>query len=228
MRSSSKRKRNLGAPRPANVEFYLAEIEPLNAKQKLVLESRKHLVLLGSAGTGKTFLASYLAYQDLFQENYSKLVYIRSAVATRDIGFLPGSDKEKVAVYEAPYMDIASDLLERGDAYEIMKKKGLVHFMSTSFIRGTTLKDAVIIVDECQNMTYHELDSIITRLGQNCRIILCGDIKQADLQKNGFRDFYEILMRMNEFDFIEFTKEDIVRSDFVKNYIITKDALHST
>jgi len=193
------------------------------------IDHPKHLYLTDSyIVTHNTFLASYLAYQDLFEEVYSRLVYIRSAVATRDIGFLPGNDKEKVAVYEAPYMDIASDLLQRGDAYEILKKKGLVHFMSTSFIRGTTLKDAVIIVDECQNMTYHELDSIITRLGQNCRIILCGDIKQADLQKNGFKDFYEILRRMNEFDFIEFTKEDIVRSDFVKNYIITKDALHSS
>lgn len=209
-------------------DFRLGHIEPLNHKQRFVLNSKRHLVLSGLAGTGKTFLASYLGYKSIFNTGeFNKLVYIRSAVPTRNLGFLPGTDKEKVEVYEAPYIDIATELFGRGDSYEILKRKSIVHFMSTSFIRGTTLKDAFIIVDECQNMTYHELDSIITRIGDNCKIMFCGDIKQADLYKNGFQDFYTVLKNMDEFDFIDFTHEDIVRSQFVKSYIITKDEVFS-
>jgi len=209
-------------------DFRLCGVEPLNHKQRYVLNSKKSLVLSGLAGTGKTYLASYLGYRSIFNtREFNKLVYIRSAVPTRNIGFLPGSDKEKVEVYEAPYIDIATELFNRGDSYEILKKRSIVHFMSTSFIRGTTLKDAFIIVDECQNMTYHELDSIITRIGDNCKIVFCGDIKQADLYGNGFQDFYTVLKNMEEFDFVDFSKEEIVRSEFVKSYIITKDEIFS-
>lgn len=203
--------------------FNLNYIRPLNENQANVLGSDKNLVLSGYAGTGKSFLASYVAYKEIFQGKYNKLVYMRSAVPTRNIGFLPGTDKEKLEVYEAPYIDIATELLGRGDAYEILKKKGLVHFTSTSFVRGINLRDAVLVVDETQNMTYHELDSIITRLNDNCKIIFCGDIRQADLYKNGLEDFYNVLKAMDEFDFIEFQKEDIVRSELVKNYIIKKE-----
>ena len=158
--------------------------------------------------------------------DYQKLVIIRSAVPTRDIGFLPGTEKEKASVYEEPYKDIANDLFGRGDAYEILKQKNLVEFMTTSFIRGITLKHAVILIDECQNMSFHELDSIITRIGQGCRVIFCGDFRQADLKQNGMQDFMKILKRMGDFDFIEFEVEDIVRSEFVKNYIIAKNELN--
>lgn len=226
---SQKRRRQSLNQNNNHSEFRLSSIEPLNLKQRFVLNSRKNLVLSGFAGTGKTFLASYLAYRSIFNfKEHNKLVYIRSAVPTRNIGFLPGTDKEKVEVYEAPYIDIATELLGRGDSYEILKKKSIVHFMSTSFIRGTTLKNAFIIVDECQNMTYHELDSIITRIGDNCQIVFCGDIKQADLYKNGFEDFYSVLRNMEEFDFVDFAKDDIVRSEFVRNYIIKKDEVLSS
>lgn len=208
---------------PTTPGFNLNYIRPLNENQANVLGSDKNLVLSGYAGTGKSFLASYVAYKEIFQGKYNKLVYMRSAVPTRNIGFLPGTDKEKLEVYEAPYIDIATELLGRGDAYEILKKKGLVHFTSTSFVRGINLRDAVIVVDETQNMSYHELDSIITRLNDNCKIIFCGDIRQADLYKNGLEDFYNVLKVMDEFDFIEFQKEDIVRSELVKNYIIKKE-----
>jgi phosphate starvation-inducible PhoH-like protein len=205
-------------------EHTVSRITPLNQNQAKVLNSDKNLVLSGFAGTGKTYLASYIGYREIFEgTRFNKLVYMRSAVPTRNIGFLPGNEKEKVEVYEAPYIDIATELFGRGDSYEILKKKGIVHFSSTSFVRGINLRDAIIIVDECQNMTYHELDSIITRLNENCRIIFCGDMRQADLYKNGLEDFYSVLRSMDEFDFIEFTKEDIVRSQLVKNYIIKKD-----
>lgn len=214
------RKKNTAPTTPG---FKLSYIRPLNENQATVLGSDKNLVLSGYAGTGKTYLASYVAYKEIFEGKYNKLVYMRSAVPTRNIGFLPGTDKEKLEVYEAPYIDIATELLGRGDAYEILKKKGLVHFTSTSFVRGINLRDAVLVVDETQNMSYHELDSIITRLNDNCKIIFCGDIRQADLYKNGLEDFYNVLKVMDEFDFIEFQKEDIVRSELVKNYIIKKE-----
>ena len=210
----------------AGVNFELREIEPLTRNQLKAFESDKNLVLHGLAGTGKTFISSYLAYDDMTKGDYQRLVIIRSAVPTRDIGFLPGTEKEKASVYEEPYKDIAIDLFQRGDAYEILKNKSMVHFMTTSFIRGITLRDTVIIIDECQNMSFHELDSIITRIGENCRVMFCGDFRQADLKANGLQDFIRVLKRMERFTFIEFEVEDIVRSDFVKQYIIAKNELN--
>lgn len=209
----------------AGASLTLHEIEPLTRNQVKAFESKKNLILHGLAGTGKTFISSYLAYDDMSKGVYDKLVIIRSAVPTRDMGFLPGTEKEKASVYEEPYKDIANELFQRGDAYGIMKQKNLVEFMTTSFIRGITLRDAVIIIDECQNMSFHELDSIITRMGENCRIIFCGDFRQADLKQNGMKEFMQILKRMELFDFIDFKVEDIVRSDFVKSYIIAKNEL---
>jgi len=210
----------------AGASLELQEIEPLTRNQLKAFESKKNLVLHGLAGTGKTFISSYLAYDDMTKGKYQNLVIIRSAVPTRDMGFLPGTEKEKSAVYEEPYKDISNDLFGRGDAYEILKKQGLVHFMTTSFIRGITLRDAVILIDECQNMSFHELDSIITRIGENCRVMFCGDFRQADLKQNGMQDFIKVLKRMDRFTFIEFEVEDIVRSDFVKQYIIAKNELN--
>ena len=203
----------------------LAEIEPLTKNQLEVFESDKNLILHGIAGTGKTFISCYLAFDDMVKGVYNNLVIIRSAVPTRDIGFLPGSEKEKASVYEEPYKEIALELFQRGDAYEILKTKGLVHFMTTSFVRGITLKDAVIMIDECQNMSFHELDSIITRVGTNCRVIFCGDFRQSDLKTNGLESFMKILKNMGSFDFIDFEIKDIVRSEFVKDYIIAKTEL---
>jgi len=209
----------------AGASLVLQEIEPLTQNQLIAFDSDKHMMLHGVAGTGKTFISCYLAFDDMVKGQYEKLILIRSAVPTRDIGFLPGNEKEKSAIYEAPYKDIAVELFQRGDAYEILKTKGIVHFMTTSFIRGVTLRDAVIIVDECQNMTFHELDSIITRVGQNCRVIFCGDFRQSDLNKNGLKDFVRILKAMESFDLIDFEIKDIVRSDFVKSYITAKTDL---
>jgi len=216
----AKRKKTLAG---ANLD--LQEIEPLTKNQIIAFESSKNLMLHGVAGTGKTFISSYLAFDDMTKGLYEKLVIIRSAVPTRDIGFLPGNEKEKASVYEEPYKDICIELFQRGDAYEILKTKGLVHFMTTSFIRGVTLRNAIILIDECQNMSFHELDSIITRIGQDCRVLFCGDFRQSDLQKNGLKDFVRILKAMNEFDFIDFDIKDIVRSEFVKQYITAKTDL---
>jgi len=215
------KKRNRGQ-QTQNMNLRLKEIEPLTKNQLAAFESNNNLVLHGLAGTGKTFISSYLAYDDIEKGFADNLIIIRSAVPTRDIGFLPGSEKEKSAVYEEPYKDVATHLFDRGDAYEIMKQKNIVQFMTTSFIRGITLRNACIIVDECQNMSFHELDSIITRVGENCRIMFCGDFRQSDLKRNELLSWLKVLERMEEFDFIEFGVDDIVRSEFVKKYIIAK------
>ena len=212
------------------VNLVLQEIEPLTQNQLTAFESEKNLVLHGVAGTGKTYISLYLALDDMTKGKYQQTVLIRSAVSTRDMGFLPGTEKEKAAVYEEPYKDICIELFQRGDAYELLKKQGLVHFMTTSFLRGVTLKNSVIIIDECQNMSFHELDSIITRIGQGCRVIFCGDFKQTDFteksrERSGLPAFLRILKAMNAFDMIDFTVKDIVRSAFVKQYIMVKEDL---
>jgi len=216
------------------LNFRLKNIEPLTENQRLTFEKYhdgKNLLLHGIAGTGKSFLSIYLSLQNILSDpsRYKKLIIVRSVVPTRDMGFLPGNNKEKTKVYEAPYLAIFSELFERGDAYEYFKNKGLVDFISTSFIRGITLNDCIIVVDEIANMTLHELDSVITRVGKNCKIIFCGDFRQSDFtkehEKNGLTDFMKILQRMKSFDYIDFTEHDIVRSAMVKEYIIAKDRL---
>ena len=200
----------------------LKSIEALNEKQKKVLQSDSNLVLVGSAGTGKTYLASWLGFNGLLRGNYDRVVYFRSAVPTRDIGFLPGNEKEKMDVYTKPYVDICADLFECGTAFSSLQSTGDVRFEATSFVRGITLRNSFVIVDECQNMTLHELDSIITRLDNNSRIIFCGDTEQADLGKNGFGQFFHILARMPEFKSFKFEIDDIVRGELVKSYLTAK------
>ena len=191
-------------------------------------------MLHGIAGTGKSFISMYLGLSDILSENsnYKKLVIVRSVVPTRDMGFLPGSDREKTKVYEAPYYAICTELFGRGDAYEYLKTKGLIEFMSTSFIRGITLNDCIVVVDECQNMDWGELSSIITRIGNNCKILFCGDYRQSDFRnrekdsKKDIVNFMKVLQNMNSFfSFIEFQSDDIVRSALVKKFIVTVDDL---
>lgn len=215
------------------LNFDLQHISPLTSNQELAFASfnKKHLFLHGLAGTGKSFIASYLALREIFSYNspFKKLVIVRSNVQTREVGHMPGDLKGKNQYYEIPYMPIMAELLGRGDAYTLLKQKGIVEFMTTTFIRGITINNAIVLVDECQNMTAHELHSIITRIGHNCKIVFAGDIKQTDLNKrkevSGLADFIKIIRRMNCFEFIEFQEEDIVRSAFVKSYIITKNKL---
>lgn len=201
----------------------LGEVLPLTPNQKRVFDSENNVVCNGCSGTGKTYISSYLALDDVINgDRYASLTYIRSAVSTRDLGFLPGNERDKVEVYERPYVDIVADLFDRGDAYDVLKQHNVIKFLPTSFLRGTTLRDTAIIIDECQNMTYHELDSIITRIGDNCRVFICGDYFQSDLRENGLEKFHEVLKKMGSFDFIQFELEDIVRSDFVKEYLVAK------
>jgi phosphate starvation-inducible PhoH-like protein/PhoH-like ATPase len=216
------------------LNFNLKKIEPLTQNQKLSFQAYqqgKNLMLHGMAGTGKSFISIYLALEEVLKENtpYKKVIVVRSVVPTREMGFLPGNSKEKAKVYEAPYTAICSELFGRGDSYEYLKNKGVVEFISTSFIRGITLNDCIIVVDEIANMTLHELDSVITRIGKNCKILFCGDFRQSDFTKeherNGLKDFMRIINKMRSFVFIDFDENDIVRSSLVKDYIIQKDRL---
>lgn len=206
-------------------------IEPLTENQRSFFEAyddSKVMMLLGVAGTGKTYIAVYHALEEVLERssNYDKLVIVRSAVPSRDIGHLPGDEKEKTEVYTQPYVTICQDLFKRSDAYQRLVEQKVIHFMITSFIRGTTLDDAIIIVDECQNMTDMELNSIITRVGERSKIIFCGDFRQTDLYKktdmSGLKKFMTIADMMPSFKIFEFGIEDIVRSELVKEYIIAR------
>jgi phosphate starvation-inducible protein PhoH len=235
-----KQKRQLKQNKSNNTQqeklnFQLKKIEPLTKHQRESFEfynQGKNLMLHGIAGTGKSFISLYLALNQILTEvegPYKKIIIVRSVVPTRDMGFLPGNPKEKAQVYEAPYYAICTELFGRGDSYDYLKQKNLVEFISTSFIRGITLNNCIIIVDEIANMSLHELDSVITRVGRNCKIIFSGDFRQSDFTKdhdrNGLPQFMRIIERMKSFAFIDFDENDIVRSAMVKDYIIWKDKL---
>lgn len=213
----------------------LVNITPLTETQKTFFsnyDSGKSQFLIGYPGVGKSFLSLYKAFQDLEQnKQHRQIIIVRSAVPTRDVGFLPGSLDEKAAIYELPYRKICSDLFGRDDAYEILVKHNIVKFVTTSFIRGITLDDSIVIVDEFQSCNGHELSSIITRVGINSKILFCGDFAQTDLvkisEKQGAVKFYKIIEQMPEyFDINTFTSNDIVRSDLVKSFILKQIELY--
>ena len=213
---------------------HMREIEPMTTSQEDVFrawDEGNNLVLTGSAGAGKTFCALYLALEEVLGEDVTqdKIIICRSAVPTREVGFLPGTIEEKLDAYTAPYKQICDNLFQDPLSYEKLSKQGKIEFVSTSHLRGMTFDDAIIIIDEMQNLNFHELDSIITRVGKNCRVAFCGDYYQSDFVKDRDRDgvkkFLDILEQLNRFAIIEFTWADIVRSDFVRDYIMTKEML---
>ena len=222
--------------KPINQE-YLKTIEPLTENQERFFHDYgmdQNIFAYGAAGTGKTFIALYLALKDVLDENspYEKIYIVRSLVATREIGFLPGDHEDKSSLYQIPYKNMVKYMFKMPDdnsfelLYTNLKAQGTVSFWSTSFLRGTTLDNAIVIIDECQNLNFHELDSIMTRCGQDTKIMFCGDARQSDLQKSnertGIVDFQRILQDMNEFSLVEYNIEDIVRSGLVKSYLISK------
>lgn len=222
--------------KPINLD-HLKSIEPLTDNQETVFNSYaegKNIVLHGCAGTGKTFISLYLALKDVLEPSspYEKVYMVRSLVPTREIGFLPGDHEDKSNLYQIPYKNMVRYMFEMPDdsafdmLYDNLRSQETVSFWSTSFIRGTTLDNCIIIVDEFSNLNFHELDSIITRVGQNSKIIFSGDYTQSDLvksnEKNGVLDFMRILQTMPSFECVEFGIEDIVRSGLVREYLISK------
>ena len=220
----------------------MVKVEPLTENQEKLFRSwdeGKHLFIYGAAGTGKTFCALYKALYDCLKEvpSYENVYLVRSLVATREIGFLPGDHEDKSSLYQIPYKNMVKYMFEMGsdsdfeNLYSSLKSQETIKFWSTSFLRGVTLDNAVIIIDEMQNLNFHELDSIITRVGENSRIIFCGDAMQTDLtktnEKNGIHDFMRILEIMpDDFEMIEMGIDDICRSGLVRNYLLAKNVLN--
>ena len=220
---------------------YLLDIDPLTENQTRLFESYKegkNIIAYGAAGTGKTFITLYNAVRDVLDPNtpYERVYLVRSLVATREIGFLPGTHEDKADIYQIPYKNMVKYMFQMpSDAdfemlYGNLKNQETIRFWSTSFLRGATLDNAIIIVDEFQNLNFHELDSIVTRVGENTKIMMCGDATQSDLvktsEKNGIVDFMKILQLMPSFDIIEFGLEDIIRSGLVKEYLMYKRELN--
>ena len=222
--------------KPYNSEM-MVDVQPITANQKIAFkayEDNKNLFLYGAAGTGKTFITLYMALKQVLNPltPYNKVVLVRSLVSTREIGFLPGDHEDKSALYQIPYKNMVKYMFElpTDNEFEMLwgnlKAQESVTFWSTSFIRGTTLDNSIVIIDESQNLNFHELDSIITRVGEDTKIMFCGDVAQTDLiktnEKNGILDFQKIITRMPEFEQVEFGVDDIVRSGLVKSYITSK------
>ena len=216
---------------------YMTEVKPLTDNQKIAFAQYgegKNLLLHGAAGTGKTFITLYLALKEVLDENtpYDKIYIVRSLVPTREIGFLPGDHEDKSALYQIPYKNMVRFMFSMPDdnsfemLYDNLRAQETISFWSTSFIRGVTLDNAIVIVDEFSNLNFHELDSMITRIGEDSKVMFCGDITQSDLtrdhEKSGISDFIKILEDMKEFTCIEFDINDIVRSGLVKSYLLSK------
>ena len=226
--------------KPINADM-LRDIDPLTENQQKLFESYsegKNIIAYGAAGTGKTFITLYNALCDVLDPStpYEKIYIVRSLVSTREIGFLPGDHGDKSTLYQIPYKNMVKYMFELPSAadfemlYGNLKAQETISFWSTSFIRGTTFDRAIIIVDEFQNLNFHELDSIMTRVGENTKIMFCGDATQTDLikqnERNGIVDFMRVLRLMSSIDIIEFGVEDIVRSGLVKEFILAKMELN--
>ena len=226
--------------KPINADM-LRDIEPLTENQQRLFdeyEKGKNIIAYGAAGTGKTFITLFNALNEVLDTTtpYEKIYIVRSLVSTREIGFLPGDHEDKSFLYQIPYKNMVKYMFEMpSDAdfemlYGNLKAQETISFWSTSFIRGTTFDKAIIIVDEFQNLNFHELDSIMTRVGTNTKIMFCGDATQTDLikqnERNGIIDFMRVLRLMSSVDIIEFGVDDIVRSGLVKEYILAKMELN--
>jgi len=235
-RLAEKGQQNNRIPSVKQLNLELRYIQPITDHQVatfVAYEKGENLFLHGCAGTGKTFISMYLALKEIEtgKTRRNKLVIIRSAQSSKDIGFLPGDEKRKLEVYEAAYRAICADIYHRDDAYDILKQRGIIEFHSTSFLRGTTIDDAIILVDEVQNCRYVELRTVLTRTGDRSRVVLCGDTKQDDLtsprykETSGLSDMMMVFSRMDHMSTIQFDVDDIVRSGFVRDFIIAENEL---
>jgi phosphate starvation-inducible protein PhoH len=214
-----------------SINLIMNTIKPLTDNQSTAFkgfENGSCMLLLGSAGSGKSYQAIYHALKDIEQGKARKLIIIRSAVPTRDQGFLKGSLEEKEQAYTIPYQGIINELFGRGDAWALLVKHNIIEFMSTSYIRGITLDNCVIVFDEIQNANFGELSTIMTRVGKNTLVHFCGDFHQSDLKQKdrALHLFTVILDRMPECRTVEFTINDCVRSGLARSFLINQYAIY--
>lgn len=217
-------------------QFNLKSISPKTVNQRRVFEEynqNKNLIIHGYPGTGKTFLAVYLAMNEIINGNtdYKNVIIVRSVVPSRDMGHLPGTEEKKSEVYELPYHEIFGELFGNRGAYEHFKKSGVVRFCTTSFLRGLTFSNSIIIIEESQNMTEQEINTVMTRISETSKVVICGDFRQNDLlykrnETSYMKELIEITSRMSQFRSIEMKIEDIVRGPLVKEWIVIKEAFH--
>lgn len=235
-RRSTKKNDNILVPDLDELALYsnnMQHIKPITDSQKKAYDcwaKGNNLILSGAAGSGKTFIAIYLALQELINNRKKRLVILRSVVPTRDIGFLPGTQEEKEAAYLTPYIGVVSEIFNNNPSlFTSFIKNGTIEFLTTSYIRGITLKNAIVVVDEFQNCNFHELDSIITRIGKGSRVIFSGDYYQSDFtnrkEKEGIGEFLKIIECLKHFKKIEFDWKDCVRSGMVRDYLMTKEKM---
>jgi phosphate starvation-inducible PhoH-like protein len=212
----------------------LKEVAPQTKNQEQLFHSffnERNVLLHGCAGTGKSYCALFLALKDLFEGKYDKIIIVRSIVPTRDVGFLPGTLQEKIAMYEEPYAEIVDDILGRKGAYEELKRDDVLLFKCTSFLRGISWNNSLVIADEIQNCTWHELTSLVTRMGEGSRLILLGDREQNDLsqhrktEQSGLESMIRVCHNMNSFDVVEFGVQDVLRSQLVREFLTAKKLL---
>ena len=211
----------------------LNDIAPLTYSQERVFDLWRDdysMVLSGSAGTGKSLVALFLALQEVLsgKSKYKKVIIVRSAVQTREIGHLKGDLSEKTEVYELPYIQLCNDIFCKYNQYKFLKESGIIEFVTTSFVRGLTFKDCIVIADEFQNCNYGEISTVVSRLGNNAKIVLCGDTKQNDLitkrnEESGMAEFVEISKMIPSFRNVHFTVDDIVRSGLVKEFLMAEE-----
>lgn len=235
MQMSATKVRNVAKPKREKVvktiavKDHLALVEkvvPMNETQRQMIfafSQGLNIVAYGSAGTGKSYVGCALALEKLFKRQSEKIVIVRSAVSSRSLGFLPGNLDEKADPYKAPYKQIINRLCGNGTAWDILIKKEMIEFITSSYVRGITIDNATVIVDEFQNCNQNEAMSILTRVGENCQVILLGDTKQTDLKKDEscFDWVMSVAQRMPRwFDLVHFYPKDIVRSGFCKDLII--------
>jgi phosphate starvation-inducible protein PhoH len=238
----SQRKRSRKSPKlppnnkttPVKKPLELIQVNPKTENQKkafLAYKQNKNLLLYGTAGTGKSYISLYMALKSVLnkENEFNKIVIVRSATSSKDLGHLPGSIKEKTRIYELPYISICAELFNRADAYDILTKQNIIEFTSTSYLRGTTFKNSIIIYDEFQNGNPAENDTVVTRIGDNCRVIACGDTRQTDLNKphevSGGSSTIKIMSNMKSFESVQFNVDDIVRSGIVREWILSKEKL---
>lgn len=236
-RKSKSREVTNTQPKKTSLDIEISDLRTVKPKTKhqheffqLYRNGATAIMMHGVAGTGKTYIALYNALEDVLSHKSEQdhIVIIRSAVSSRDIGHLPGDEKVKTEIYTQPYVDICSELFpqKKGWAFRKLQDQKVVSFMVTSFVRGLTLDNAIVIVDEAQNMTDMELNSVFTRLGKNSRVIFCGDFRQTDLTKkhdmSGLKKFLRIVDHMPSFKLVEFDINDICRGEIVKEYLIAR------